>query len=66
MSETTFESQLEQLEALVTRLEQGDVPLAEALAAFEQGMQLSKACTDMLNAAEQRVTELTQEPSTGD
>ena len=56
MSETTFESQLEQLEALVTRLEQGDVPLAEALAAFEQGMQLSKACTDMLNAAEQRVT----------
>jgi len=42
------------------------VPLAEALAAFEQGMQLSKACTDMLNAAEQRVTELTQEPSTGD
>ncbi len=66
MSETTFESQLEQLEALVTRLEQGDVPLAEALAAFEQGMQLSKACTDMLNAAEQRVTELTQEPSTSD
>ena len=66
MSETTFESQLEQLEALVTRLEQGDVPLAEALAAFEQGMQLSKACTDMLNAAEQRVTELTQEPPTGD
>ena len=66
MSETTFESQLEELEALVTRLEQGDVPLAEALAAFEQGMQLSKACTDMLNAAEQRVTELTQEPSTSD
>mgnify|MGYP001122448585 CR=1 FL=1 len=63
MSEPSFENQLEQLEALVTRLEQGDVPLAEALAAFEQGMQLSKACSQMLNAAEQRVSELTQTPA---
>lgn len=63
MSEPSFENQLEQLEALVTRLEQGDVPLAEALAAFEQGMQLSKACSQMLNAAEQRVSELTQNPA---
>ncbi len=63
MSDPSFENQLEQLEALVTRLEQGDVPLAEALAAFEQGMQLSKACSQMLNAAEQRVSELTQTPA---
>ncbi|MGB0965098.1 MAG: exodeoxyribonuclease VII small subunit [Litorivicinus sp.] len=61
MSEPSFESQLEQLEALVTRLEQGDVPLAEALEAFEKGMQLSKTCSEMLKAAEQRVSELTQE-----
>ena len=63
MSDASFEQQLEQLEALVTRLEQGDVPLEEALAAFEQGMQLSKACSEMLNAAEQRVTELTRSDS---
>lgn len=61
MSDSTFEQQLAELEALVTRLEQGDVPLAEALAAFEQGMQLSKACGEMLTAAEQRVSELTQD-----
>ena len=63
MSDASFEQQLEQLEALVTRLEQGDVPLEEALAAFEKGMQLSKACGEMLNAAEQRVTELTRSDS---
>ena len=63
MSNASFEQQLEKLEALVTRLEQGDVPLEEALAAFEQGMQLSKACGEMLNAAEQRVTELTRSDS---
>ena len=66
MSDASFEQQLEQLEALVTRLEQGDVPLEEALAAFEQGMQLSKACAEMLNAAEQRVTELTRSDSTSE
>lgn len=66
MSENTFEHQLAELETLVKKLEQGDVPLADALAAFEQGMALSKQCTALLNAAEQRVTELTQEPPTGD
>ncbi|QGG79431.1 exodeoxyribonuclease VII small subunit [Litorivicinus lipolyticus] len=61
MSEPSFEQQLDQLESLVTRLESGDVPLAEAMAAFEQGMALSKQCSTLLNQAEQRISQLMNE-----
>ena len=39
-----FEKSLEELEALVARLERGDLPLAEALALFEQGVALTRSC----------------------
>lgn len=44
MAEATFEESLEELEKIVARLEQGDVPLEEALDAFQKGMDLSKQC----------------------
>ena len=40
--EKTFEESLNALEEIVQRLERGDVPLEEALAAFQEGMALSK------------------------
>ncbi|MGB0958113.1 MAG: exodeoxyribonuclease VII small subunit [Litorivicinus sp.] len=58
MSEPTFEQQLDELESLVTRLESGEVPLAEAMAAFEKGMALSKQCSSQLQQAEQRISQL--------
>ena len=50
--EKTFEESLNALEEIVQRLERGDVPLEEALAAFQEGMALSKQCQDTLEKAE--------------
>jgi len=55
-----FEQSLAQLEALVTRLESGDLPLAEALASFEQGVRLTRECQGALSAAQQKVQLLLQ------
>lgn len=53
--EPSFEGALLQLEQTVGRLEQGEMPLEEALALFEQGVKLSRQCTATLEAAEKRV-----------
>jgi exodeoxyribonuclease VII small subunit len=50
-----FESAMRDLEALVERLEQGDLPLEESLAAFERGVLLTRACQTALKEAEQKV-----------
>ncbi len=50
-----FESAMRDLEKLVERLEQGDMPLEESLAAFERGVLLSRACQTALKEAEQKV-----------
>lgn len=50
--EKTFEESLNALEEIVQRLERGDVPLEEALVAFQEGMALSKQCQDTLEKAE--------------
>lgn len=54
----SFESELESLEQLVEHLEHGDIPLAEAVAAYERGLQHAKACEDLLTAAHKRLDEL--------
>lgn len=61
MANPTFEESLQELEQIVTRLEQGDVPLEEALAAFQQGMILSKQCKDTLTKAEKTLTKIMTE-----
>lgn len=61
MAEETFEESLEELEKIVTRLEQGDVPLEEALDAFQKGMNLSKQCKDTLSKAEKTLTKMMTE-----
>jgi exodeoxyribonuclease VII small subunit len=53
-----FEAALEELERRVRRLEGGDVPLDEALALYEEGMQLARACQTQLEAAEARVASI--------
>lgn len=50
-----FETAMRDLEELVARLEQGDLPLEESLAAFERGMTLTRACQMALKQAEQKV-----------
>jgi exodeoxyribonuclease VII small subunit len=46
--EYTFEEAMEQLETIVNKLEEGDVPLEEAIQQFQEGMTLSKFCHDRL------------------
>jgi exodeoxyribonuclease VII small subunit len=56
----SFEQSLAQLEALVSQLESGDLPLDQALARFEQGVRLTRECQGALNAAQQKVQLLLQ------
>jgi exodeoxyribonuclease VII small subunit len=55
VEEVKFEEALKQLEAIVTRLEGGDLPLEEALSVFEEGVRLTKLCSQRLDEAERRV-----------
>jgi exodeoxyribonuclease VII small subunit len=50
-----FETAMRDLEDLVGRLEQGDLPLEESLAAFERGVMLTRTCQTALKEAEQKV-----------
>jgi exodeoxyribonuclease VII small subunit len=50
-----LEKSLEELEALVTRLESGDLPLEQALKEFERGVKLTRQCQAALQEAEQKV-----------
>jgi exodeoxyribonuclease VII small subunit len=50
-----FEAALSELEALVERLERGDLPLEEALKAFERGVALTRHCQACLQSAQQKV-----------
>ncbi len=55
-AQPNFEQQLEALEAIVDQLEDGDLPLDEALKVFEKGVKLSRQCQQHLAEAEQKVT----------
>ena len=68
-----FEHSLTELEALVAKLEQGDVPLEDALKTFERGVALTRQCQTALRTAQQKVEVLlarngneTIEPFAGD
>jgi len=57
----SFEDSLAELEALVDRMESGDLTLDESLQAFERGIALTRNCQQALQAAEQRVDILTSD-----
>jgi exodeoxyribonuclease VII small subunit len=50
-----LEQSLKELEALVERLESGDLPLEDALKEFEHGVKLTRSCQTILKDAEQKV-----------
>lgn len=54
----TFETALRRLEQIVEGLERGDVPLEESLRMYEEGIALSRQCSERLQDAELRVTML--------
>ncbi|NBV65051.1 MAG: exodeoxyribonuclease VII small subunit [Planctomycetes bacterium] len=54
----SFEAAMQELESLVQRMEQGDVPLEDGLKAFERGRSLVTRCKGILDGAEKRIQQL--------
>ncbi len=54
-SDVPFEEALARLEKTVERLEAGDLPLEESLKLYEEGVRLSRICSERLEAAERRI-----------
>ncbi|WP_209123094.1 exodeoxyribonuclease VII small subunit [Alkalihalobacillus sp. BA299] len=62
--ELSFEEAINELESVVDKLEQGDVPLEEAISMFQQGMNLSKLCHDKLSVVEKQLEQILTEDGT--
>ena len=60
-SELSFEAAYEELEAIVAKLESGELTLEESVSLFERGRTLSDHCQSILDKAELRVNQLTDE-----
>jgi len=58
--ELKFEKALERLEKIVEELEAGNIPLEEALKKYEEGVRLSRACSEKLSQAEKKIQVLTK------
>jgi exodeoxyribonuclease VII small subunit len=61
MAKLTFENAMKKLEQIVQELESGDQPLEKAIKKFEEGVQLSKFCSEKLDETEKRITILLQD-----
>jgi exodeoxyribonuclease VII small subunit len=57
----TFEQAMDQLENIVEKLEEGDVPLEEAISFYKEGMELSKLCHDKLKNVEEQLAQIITE-----
>lgn len=64
IDDLTYEQAFEELEKIISALEDEDHPLEEALALFERGQTLAKYCTDQLDQAELKVKQLLGEELT--
>ncbi len=51
-----FEANLKTLEEIVEKLESGQETLENSLTLYEKGMEISAACKEMLEKAEQKIT----------
>ncbi len=56
--ELSFEESLTSLEAIVKKLEAGDVPLDDAINEFNKAMKLAKSCDEKLKNAEEAISKL--------
>ena len=59
VAEMSFEDAMKELEAVVTRLESGDVPLEDSIKLYERGAALKAHCQKKLAEAEEKVAQIT-------
>ena len=57
----SFEKMMQNLEAIATDLESGDLSLDDSVKKFEEGMKISKECSKILEEAEHKITILTKD-----
>ena len=62
IEELSFETALEELETIVSRLEQGEVDLEDSIALYERGMALKAHCEKKLKGAEMRLEKIVLGP----
>ncbi|MCX5709498.1 MAG: exodeoxyribonuclease VII small subunit [Candidatus Omnitrophica bacterium] len=60
MAEVKFEEALKKLEKIVVDLEQGDLSLDEALKKYQEGIELSRVCSQRLESAKKKIDVLTK------
>ena len=58
VADLSFEEAMAELEAVVTRLEAGEVPLEDSIALYERGAALKAHCEERLRRAEERVEQI--------
>ncbi|MBF7094613.1 exodeoxyribonuclease VII small subunit [Streptococcus sp. HF-1907] len=63
-NKATFEENLQELETIVAKLEQGDVALEDAIVEFQKGMVLSKDLQKTLKEAEETLVKVMQADGT--
>ena len=56
----SFEQAMGELEKIVQAIESGEVPLAQSLAQYEQGIELISYCQKVLSEAEQKIAKLSK------
>ncbi|MBM2575406.1 exodeoxyribonuclease VII small subunit [Jannaschia sp. Os4] len=61
IQEMTFEDAIAELEAVVARLEGGEVPLDESIQLYKRGAVLRARCNELLSAAEEQVDVITRD-----
>ena len=61
MSKNSLETNLKELESIVSKMEQGDMALEDSIKSYEKGMLLLKLCQDSLKEIEQKVLILSAE-----
>ena len=58
MVQKTFEQSMKDLERIVQELEEGDLPLEKAIKKFEEGIKLTKLCSEKLDETEKKISVL--------
>jgi exodeoxyribonuclease VII small subunit len=60
ISKLTFEQAIKELNAIVGRIEIGEIPLADSIQQYEKGMALIKHCRTILQQAEKRIEKIAE------
>ncbi len=61
LSRMSFEQTINELTGIVSKVEQGRIPLQDSLEQYEKGMALIKHCRDILAKAEKRIEKISQD-----